>query len=93
MTVSSSLPPQSTLHHSSTGPTSHPPASTHKKKERGARLMSVMTKLTKTVASTRLVRRAAERVSKVPLELTVEVKKLRGILAVNIGPPPSDTIW
>ena len=93
MTVSSSLLLQNTPHHSSTGPASHPPAPTHKKKERGARLMSVMTKLTKTVASTRLVRRAAERVSKVPLELTVEVKKLRGILAVNISPPPSDTIW
>lgn len=90
---SSSLPLQSAPHHSSTGHTSHPPVPTNKKKERGARLRSVMTKLTKTVVSTRLVRRAAARVSKVPLELTVEVKKLRGILAVNIAPPPSDTIW
>ena len=39
------------------------------------------------------MRRAAEKVSKVPLELTVEVKQLKGILAVNIPPPPSDTIW
>lgn len=66
---------------------------TNKKKERRAKLKSVVTKITKKVASTRLVRRAAERVSSVPLELTVEVKTLRGILAVNIPPPPSDTIW
>ena len=66
---------------------------TTKKKERRAKLKSVVTRITKKVTSTRLVRKAAERVSSIPLELTVEVKTLRGILAVNIPPPRSDTIW
>ncbi len=55
--------------------------------------MSVVTKITKRVANTKFVQRAAEKVSSYPLTLTVEVKQLDGILAVNIPPPPSDTIW
>lgn len=80
-------------------PSARPPPSqanapsTNKKKERRAKLKSVVTRIGKKVASTRLVRKAAERFSSVPLELTVEVKTLRGILAVNIPPPRSDTIW
>lgn len=56
-----------------------------------------MSNITKKVANNRLVRRAAERAvekaSNVPLELTVEVRKLKGVVAINIPPPSSDTIW
>lgn len=55
--------------------------------------MSMVTKLTKRVANTRIVQKAAEKVSSYPLILTVEVKQLDGILAVNIPPPPSDAVW
>ena len=40
-----------------------------------------------------LVRRAAEKVSSYPLVLTVVVRRLDGVLAIHIPPPPSDTIW
>lgn len=51
------------------------------------------TKITKRVANTKIVRRAAEKVSSYPLILTVDVRGLEGVLAVNIPPPPTDTIW
>lgn len=34
-----------------------------------------------------------EGVSKTELKLTVEIRSLEGVLAVNISPPPSDRIW
>lgn len=55
--------------------------------------MNVVTKIGKRVANTKIVRRAAEKVSSYPLVLTVEVNRLDGILAVNVPPPPTDTIW
>ena len=55
--------------------------------------MNVVTKIGKRVANTKIYRRAAEKVSSYPLVLTVEVKRLDGILAVNVPPPPTDTIW
>ena len=64
-----------------------------KRMARVAKLKKVVTRITRRVVSTRLVRRAAEKASSVPLELTVEVRKLKGVVAVNIPPPPSDAIW
>ena len=40
-----------------------------------------------------IVRRAAEKISSVPLSLEVEVRGLHGTLVVNVPPPPSDVIW
>ena len=51
------------------------------------------TKITKRVANTKFVRKAAEKVSSYPLTLTVDVRRLEGVLAVNVPPPPTDTIW
>ena len=53
----------------------------------------MVSKITKKVANAKIVQRAAQKVSSYPLVLTVEVKGLDGILAVNIPPPPTDTIW
>ncbi|XP_030847627.1 testis-expressed protein 2 isoform X1 [Strongylocentrotus purpuratus] len=39
------------------------------------------------------VKRAFNEVSNTAVELTVEVKELRGVLTVNIPPPPSDRVW
>ncbi|KAL3877912.1 hypothetical protein ACJMK2_035554 [Sinanodonta woodiana] len=39
------------------------------------------------------IKKAMEGVSNTPLELTVELQKLNGTLAVNIPPPPSDRLW
>lgn len=39
------------------------------------------------------VKRAFDEVSNTPVVLTVEVKELRGTLAVNIPPPPTDRLW
>lgn len=44
-------------------------------------------------ANTRIVRMAAEKMSSYNLYLTVEVKALDGLLAVNMSPPPSDILW
>ena len=57
------------------------------------KLKSMVSKITKRVANTKIVQRAAQKVSSYPLVLTVEVRSLDGILAVNIPPPPTDTIW
>jgi len=54
---------------------------------------SMMYSMAKRMANTRIVQRAAEKFSSYPLVLTVEVMQLDGILAINIPPPPTDTIW
>ena len=56
-------------------------------------MRGLFSRIKKRVVNTKIVRRAAEKMSSYPLVLTVEVKKLNGILAVNIAPPPSDTVW
>jgi hypothetical protein len=90
-------PTVSTASASHSSPEPQQPSSVQRKKRRGARLRKVVSNITKRVANNRLVRRAAERAvekaANVPLELTVEVRKLKGVVAVNIPPPPSDTIW
>ncbi len=53
----------------------------------------MVTRVAKKVVNTKIVRRAAEKVSSYPLVLTVEVNRLDGVLAVNIPPPPTDTVW
>ncbi|XP_008405455.1 testis-expressed sequence 2 protein-like isoform X2 [Poecilia reticulata] len=42
---------------------------------------------------TEFIKKKLEEVSNTPLLLTVEVQQLRGTLAVNIPPPPTDRIW
>uniref|UniRef100_A0A8C8CN08 SMP-LTD domain-containing protein n=1 Tax=Oncorhynchus tshawytscha TaxID=74940 RepID=A0A8C8CN08_ONCTS len=42
---------------------------------------------------TEFIKKKMEEVSNTPLLLTVEVQALRGTLAVNIPPPPTDRIW
>ncbi len=54
---------------------------------------SMMYNVAKRMANTKIVQRAKEKVSSYPLVLTVEVIKLDGVLAVNIPPPLTDTIW
>lgn len=73
--------------------TSSPPPSTSAPAPPAGLIKSMVTRVAMKVASTRLVQRAAEKVSSYPLVLTVEVNRLDGILAVNIPPPPTDTIW
>lgn len=54
---------------------------------------NVAKNVAKKMATTKIVRRAVEKVSNYSLVLTVEVNRLDGILVVNIPPPPADTIW
>lgn len=42
---------------------------------------------------TEFIKKKMEEVSNTPLLLTVEVQHLRGTLAVNVPPPPTDRIW
>ncbi|XP_054634905.1 testis-expressed protein 2-like isoform X2 [Dunckerocampus dactyliophorus] len=42
---------------------------------------------------TEFIKKKMEEVSNTPLLLTVELQELRGTLAVNIPPPPTDRIW
>lgn len=42
---------------------------------------------------TEFIKKKMEEVSNTPLLLTVELQQLRGRLAVNIPPPPTDRIW
>ena len=55
--------------------------------------MNVVTKIGKRVVNTKIVRKVADKAASYPLVLTVEVKRLDGILVVNIPPPQTDTIW
>ncbi len=73
-------------------PSSASPASTKAGANKG-RIKSMVTRVAKKVVNTKIVRRAAEKVSSYPLVLTVEVNRLDGVLAVNIPPPPTDTVW
>lgn len=42
---------------------------------------------------TEFIKKKMEEVSNTRLLLTVELQELRGTLAVNIPPPPTDRIW
>ena len=54
---------------------------------------SMMYSMAKKVTNTKFYQRAVEKFSSYSLVLTVEVMQLDGILAVNIPPPPTDTVW
>ena len=69
------------------------PASTSVPAPPAGLIKSMVTRMAKKMVSTRIVQRAAEKVSSYPLVLTVELKRLDGVLAVNIPPPSTDTIW
>lgn len=53
----------------------------------------MVSKLQHMAVKSKMIQRAAEKVSKQPMVLTVRVKSLDGYLAVNMAPPPSDTLW
>lgn len=53
----------------------------------------MVSRFQKIAAKSRIVAKAAEKVSSYPLVLTVEVKRLDGLLVINMAPPPSDALW
>ncbi|XP_068590779.1 testis-expressed protein 2-like isoform X2 [Cebidichthys violaceus] len=63
-----------------------------------SKIMRFVDKITKSkyfqkATETEFIKKKMEEVSNTPLLLTVEVQELRGMLAVNIPPPPTDRIW
>ncbi|XP_033935120.1 testis-expressed protein 2-like [Pseudochaenichthys georgianus] len=63
-----------------------------------SKMMRFVDKITKSkyfqkATETEFIKKKMEEVSNTPLLLTVEVQELRGVLAVNIPPPPTDRIW
>lgn len=75
----------------SPSPSDKPMASHAGRKQRI--LSSMVSKLQHMAVKSRMIQRAAEKVSKQSLILTVTVKSLDGYLAVNMAPPPSDALW
>ncbi|XP_029295488.1 testis-expressed protein 2-like isoform X2 [Cottoperca gobio] len=63
-----------------------------------SKIMRFVDKITKSkyflkATETEFIKKKMEEVSNTPLLLTVEVQELRGVLAVNIPPPPTDRLW
>ncbi|TMS23104.1 Testis-expressed protein 2 [Larimichthys crocea] len=63
-----------------------------------SKIMRFVDKITKSkyfqkATETEFIKKKMEEVSNTPLLLTVELQELRGTLAVNIPPPPTDRIW
>ncbi|XP_059902449.1 testis-expressed protein 2-like isoform X3 [Gadus macrocephalus] len=63
-----------------------------------SKIMKFVDKITKSkyfqkATETEFIKKKMEEVSNTPLVLTVEAQGLRGRLAVNIPPPPTDRIW
>ncbi|XP_041838284.1 testis-expressed protein 2-like isoform X2 [Melanotaenia boesemani] len=63
-----------------------------------SKIMRFVDKITKSkyfqkATETEFIKKKMEEVSNTPLLLTVELQQLRGTLAVNIPPPPTDRIW
>ena len=56
-------------------------------------LNNIVSRLQKMAAKSKLVAKAAEKVSSYPMILSVEIKSLSGFLVVNMAPPPSDALW
>lgn len=50
-------------------------------------------KWVKRAAETDIVKRAAERFSNLPITLSVEVQTVKGTIALNIPPPPTNRLW
>ncbi|CAH3137223.1 unnamed protein product [Pocillopora meandrina] len=62
------------------------------------KILSVIERLAKSkwvkkAAETGIVKRAAERFSNLPIILSVEVLTVKGTLALNIPPPPTNRLW
>ncbi|XP_007544823.1 testis-expressed sequence 2 protein-like isoform X1 [Poecilia formosa] len=65
---------------------------------RPSKIIRIVDKIAKSkyfqkATETEFIKKKLEEVSNTPLLLTVEVQQLRGTLAVNIPPPPTDRIW
>ncbi|KAM8879147.1 testis-expressed protein 2-like isoform 2-T2 [Spinachia spinachia] len=65
---------------------------------RPSKIMRFVDKITKSkyfqkATETEFIKKKMEEVSNTPLLLTVELQELKGMLAVNIPPPPTDRIW
>ena len=56
-------------------------------------LTNMVSRLQKIATKSKIVAKAAEKVSSYPLILSVEVKSLNGFLVLNMAPPPSDALW
>lgn len=68
------------------------------KNPKGKKILNMLEKVAKSkwvqkAAETKVVQRAVEKFSNLPIILAVEVAKLRGTLAANIPPPPSNRLW
>ncbi|EDO44932.1 predicted protein, partial [Nematostella vectensis] len=50
-------------------------------------------KWVKKAAETKIVKSAAEKFSNLPIILSVEVQTVKGTLAINIPPPPTNRLW
>ncbi|KAG7335118.1 hypothetical protein KOW79_001714 [Hemibagrus wyckioides] len=65
---------------------------------RPSKIMRFVDKITKSkyfqkATETEFIKKKMEEMSNTPLLLTVEVQECRGMLAINIPPPPTDRIW
>lgn len=65
---------------------------------RPSKIMRFVDKIAKSkyfqkATETEFIKKKMEEVSNTPLLLTVELQEVRGTLAVNIPPPPTDRIW
>ena len=68
------------------------------KNSKGKKILNMLEKVAKSkwvqkAAETKVVQRAVEKFSNLPIELSVEVVRLNGTLAANIPPPPSNRLW
>ncbi|XP_015668446.1 testis-expressed protein 2 [Protobothrops mucrosquamatus] len=70
----------------------------HASVHRTSKIMRFVDKITKSkyfqkATETEFIKKKIEEVSNTPLLLTVEVQECKGMLAINIPPPPTDRIW
>lgn len=68
------------------------------KNPKGKKILNMLEKVAKSkwvqkAAESKVVQRAVEKFSNLPIVLAVEVVRLRGTLAANIPPPPSNRLW
>lgn len=68
------------------------------KNPKGKKILNMLEKVAKSkwvqmAAETKVVQRAVEKFSNLPIILGVEVATLHGTVAANIPPPPSNRIW
>jgi len=73
-------------------------SSSSSKQTKGQKLLHFVDKIAQSktfqgATDNRFVKKVIQGISEMPLVLMVEVKYLDGILALNIGPPPTDRLW